>query len=163
MVTQPSNCYIVCVIYTIQKVALLGYSPVNHIYFTLYSIHCTREQSTLFKLEINKSNVQFVKLNTIIPLYSLYTCTLHYTVHYLRQGSRVAWSSSEQSSQQLGRKVSSTRNLTVIIIIMNQKVQPATRAYFQLLQRASAFGRGFFCPSGKKRPYYAVLAHFCQQ
>ena len=26
---------------------------------------------------------------------------------------------------------------------------------------ASAIGQGFFCPSGKKRSYYAVLAHFC--
>ena len=28
--------------------------------------------------------------------------------------------------------------------IPNQKIRPATRAYFQLLQRALAFGRGFF-------------------
>ena len=32
----------------------------------------------------------------------------------------------------------------------------------QLLAPAEglAFGRGFFCPLGKKRAYYAVLAHF---
>ena len=40
------------------------------------------------------------------------------------------------------------------------RIKPATRAYFQLLRKASAFGRGFFCPSGKKRAYYTVLAHF---
>ena len=40
----------------------------------------------------------------------------------------------------------------------NQKIRPATQAYFQLLRRASA--EGFFCPLGKKRPYYAVLANF---
>ena len=31
-----------------------------------------------------------------------------------------------------------------------------------LLVPAEGFGRGFFCPSGKKRAYYAVLAHFWQ-
>ena len=31
-----------------------------------------------------------------------------------------------------------------------QKIRPSTRVYFQLLRRAPAFGRGFFCPSGKK-------------
>ena len=45
---------------------------------------------------------------------------------------------------------------------IDQKIRPATRAYFQLLRRASAFGRGFFFPLGKKRAYYAVLAHFWQ-
>ena len=29
-----------------------------------------------------------------------------------------------------------------------------------LARRASAFGRGFFCPMGKKRAYYAVLDDF---
>ena len=29
-----------------------------------------------------------------------------------------------------------------------------------LLVPAEGFGRGFFCPSGKKIPYYVVLAHF---
>ena len=29
-----------------------------------------------------------------------------------------------------------------------------------LLAPAEGFGRGFFCPLGKKRAYYAVLAHF---
>ena len=33
----------------------------------------------------------------------------------------------------------------------NQSVQPATRAYFQLLWKASTFDQGFFCPSGQKR------------
>ena len=28
-----------------------------------------------------------------------------------------------------------------------------------LLVPAEGFGRGFFCPSGKKRPYYALSAH----
>ena len=31
-----------------------------------------------------------------------------------------------------------------------------------LLAPVEGFGRGFFCPSGKKRAYYAVLAHFWQ-
>ena len=36
-----------------------------------------------------------------------------------------------------------------------------TRRYDLLLAPAEGFdqGRGFFCPSGKKRPYYGVLAH----
>ena len=38
----------------------------------------------------------------------------------------------------------------VLSFYHNQKIRPATRAYFQLLRRASAFGRGFFYPSGKK-------------
>ena len=29
-----------------------------------------------------------------------------------------------------------------------------------LLAPAEGFGRGFFCPLGKKRAFYAVLAHF---
>ena len=29
-----------------------------------------------------------------------------------------------------------------------------------LLASAEGFGRGFFCPSGKKRAFYAVLANF---
>ena len=32
-----------------------------------------------------------------------------------------------------------------------QKIRPATRAYLKLLRRGSAFGRGFFCPSGKTK------------
>ena len=31
-----------------------------------------------------------------------------------------------------------------------------------LLAPAEGFGRGFFYPSGKKRAFYAVLAHFWQ-
>ena len=31
-----------------------------------------------------------------------------------------------------------------------------------LLALAEGFGQGFICPSGKKRGYYAVLAHFWQ-
>ena len=43
-----------------------------------------------------------------------------------------------------------------------QKIRPNKRAYFELLRRALACGRGFFCHSGKKRAYYAVLANFRQ-
>ena len=50
-----------------------------------------------------------------------------------------------------------------VLVEKHQKIRPATRAYFQLLRRAQAFGRGFFCPSGKQtRAYYAILAHFWQ-
>ena len=45
-------------------------------------------------------------------------------------------------------------------LIQDQKVQPATRAYFQLLRRASAFGRGFFCPSGKKKSLLCCFGPF---
>ena len=31
-----------------------------------------------------------------------------------------------------------------------------------LLAPAEGFGQGFFCPSGKKSAYYAVLAYFWQ-
>ena len=48
-------------------------------------------------------------------------------------------------------------------ITMYQKVQPATRAYFQLLRRALAYGLGFFGPLGKKRYFMLfslILGHF---
>ena len=31
-----------------------------------------------------------------------------------------------------------------------------------LLAPAEGFGRGIFCPSGKKRAFYALMAHFWQ-
>ena len=45
----------------------------------------------------------------------------------------------------------------LLIISIYWKIGPSTRAYFKLLRRAAAFGRGLFCPSGKKRAYYAFL------
>ena len=38
-----------------------------------------------------------------------------------------------------------------------QTVQPAIRAYFQLLRRALAFGQGFFCPSGRKKELFKLF------
>ena len=46
----------------------------------------------------------------------------------------------------------------------NWDVQPATRAYFQLLQRALAFGQRLFLPFGQKRAlmlFVLILGHFC--
>ena len=40
--------------------------------------------------------------------------------------------------------------LSVCLFTLYQKTGPATRAYFQLLRRAPAFGRGFFCPMSQE-------------
>ena len=40
------------------------------------------------------------------------------------------------------------------------KPEDTARYASLLLAPAEGFGRGFFCPSGKKRAYYTVLAHF---
>ena len=42
----------------------------------------------------------------------------------------------------------------------NIRLEDTARYAGLLLAPAEGFGRGFFCPSGKKRAYYAVLAHF---
>ena len=47
-----------------------------------------------------------------------------------------------------------------LAIRITRRYSPLRGLYFQLLRRASASGRGFFCPSGKKRAFYAVLAYF---
>ena len=44
------------------------------------------------------------------------------------------------------------------IFTFNSELEDTARYAGLLL--APAFGRGFFCPSGKKRAFYAVLAHF---
>ena len=40
------------------------------------------------------------------------------------------------------------------------KLEDTARYAGLLLAPAEGFGRGFFCPSGKKKAYYAVLALF---
>ena len=42
----------------------------------------------------------------------------------------------------------------------NNGLEDTARYAGLLLAPAEGFGRGYFCPSGKKRAYYAVLAHF---
>ena len=42
------------------------------------------------------------------------------------------------------------------------KLEDTARYVVLLLAPAEGFGRSFFCPSGKKRAFYAVLAHFWQ-
>ena len=42
----------------------------------------------------------------------------------------------------------------------NNELEDTARYAGLLLAPAEGFGRGFFCPVGKKRAYYAVLAHF---
>ena len=37
------------------------------------------------------------------------------------------------------------------------KIRPATRAYFYLLQRPSAIGKGFFLPFGQKKQTIIML------
>ena len=47
-----------------------------------------------------------------------------------------------------------------ITIMLLQKLEDTARYAGLLLAPAEGFGRAFFWPSGKKRAYYAVLAHF---
>ena len=51
--------------------------------------------------------------------------------------------------------VSRMRNFSFLIVL-----EDTARYAGLLLAPPEGFGRGFFCPSGKKRAYYAVLAHF---
>ena len=50
----------------------------------------------------------------------------------------------------------------VEILPFKLKLEGTARYAGLLLAPVEGFGRGFFCPSSKKRAYYAVLAHFWQ-
>ena len=64
------------------------------------------------------------------------------------------------STGQWRNKIISDKLFSNIVIYM--KLKDTARYEGLLLVPAEGFGRGFFCPSDKKRAYYAVFVHFWQ-